>query len=182
MTKFWKMRFVMSWNLFQPFGSFIYKCFYIYIFFFLNVPQIHVHCDALICDTSSNADGACRGQCSTPDLNNFRYPGIKRGISFWGFLNQNKLNIVLIFLFFFFFRTKKHRLNISQMALQWTDPSIKLWVRTLNKCFLIQSSFLSCELKHVNVQLQIVVSNFVFVQDTFYIEKSHSTPHCFKFM
>ncbi|XP_024912763.1 uncharacterized protein LOC103380918 isoform X1 [Cynoglossus semilaevis] len=40
--------------------------------------EIHVHCDALICDTSSNADGACRGQCSTPDLNNFRYPGIKR--------------------------------------------------------------------------------------------------------
>lgn len=78
-----------------------------FIYIFWNVPQIHVHCDALICDTSSNADSACRGQCSTPDLNNFRYPGIKRGISFWVFfLNQNKLNIVLIF-FIFYFQNKE---------------------------------------------------------------------------
>nr|SOX60636.1 zona pellucida protein X [Solea senegalensis] len=31
--------------------------------------EIYVHCDALICDTSNRADGACRGQCAHPGMN-----------------------------------------------------------------------------------------------------------------
>ncbi|XP_058469804.1 zona pellucida protein AX 1 isoform X2 [Solea solea] len=31
--------------------------------------EIYVHCDALICDTSNQADGACRGQCAHPGMN-----------------------------------------------------------------------------------------------------------------
>lgn len=45
-------------------------------------PQIYVHCDALICDTNSQADGACSGQCvNPPDVNNskFQGKGVKRG-------------------------------------------------------------------------------------------------------
>ncbi|XP_063758791.1 LOW QUALITY PROTEIN: uncharacterized protein LOC134877272 [Eleginops maclovinus] len=41
--------------------------------------QIYVHCDAVICDTSSQADGACRGQCVHPTgPSNSRQPGLKR--------------------------------------------------------------------------------------------------------
>ncbi|XP_074471789.1 uncharacterized protein LOC141756156 [Sebastes fasciatus] len=40
--------------------------------------EIYVHCDAVICDTNSQADGSCRGQCVQPaDLSNSIHQGIK---------------------------------------------------------------------------------------------------------
>ncbi|XP_040920443.1 uncharacterized protein LOC121199643 isoform X2 [Toxotes jaculatrix] len=39
--------------------------------------EIYVHCDAVICDTNSRADGACKGQCVHPTgMSNSRYQGI----------------------------------------------------------------------------------------------------------
>ncbi|GAA6228834.1 uncharacterized protein LOC108895977 [Lates japonicus] len=40
--------------------------------------KIYVHCDAVICDTNSQADGACRGQCvHRTGMSNSRHQGIK---------------------------------------------------------------------------------------------------------
>ncbi|XP_044185572.1 uncharacterized protein LOC122965511 [Thunnus albacares] len=40
--------------------------------------EIYVHCDAVICDTNSQADGACSGQCVHPTtLSNSRFQGVK---------------------------------------------------------------------------------------------------------
>ncbi|XP_022621514.1 uncharacterized protein LOC111236890 [Seriola dumerili] len=40
--------------------------------------EIYVHCDAVICDTNSQADGACRGQCAHhTGMSNSRQQGIK---------------------------------------------------------------------------------------------------------
>ncbi|XP_042359781.1 zona pellucida protein AX 1 [Plectropomus leopardus] len=40
--------------------------------------EIYVHCDAVICDTNSQADGSCRGQCVQPaGFGNSRHQGIK---------------------------------------------------------------------------------------------------------
>ncbi|XP_071324031.1 zona pellucida protein AX 1 [Trachinotus anak] len=40
--------------------------------------EIYVHCDAVICDTNSQADGACRGQCvHRTGMSNSRHQGIK---------------------------------------------------------------------------------------------------------
>ncbi|XP_034088382.1 zona pellucida sperm-binding protein 2-like [Gymnodraco acuticeps] len=42
--------------------------------------QIYVHCDAVICDTSSQADGSCRGQCVHPPGQSYSRPaGVKKG-------------------------------------------------------------------------------------------------------
>ncbi|XP_070705199.1 zona pellucida protein AX 1 [Pempheris klunzingeri] len=42
--------------------------------------EIYIHCDAVICDTNSQADGACRGQCVHPaGMSNSRQ-GIKGGL------------------------------------------------------------------------------------------------------
>ncbi|XP_054474087.1 zona pellucida protein AX 1 [Anoplopoma fimbria] len=41
--------------------------------------EIYVHCDAVICDTNSQADGSCRGQCVQPTRQfNSRQQGVKR--------------------------------------------------------------------------------------------------------
>ncbi|KAJ4928998.1 hypothetical protein JOQ06_004619 [Pogonophryne albipinna] len=41
--------------------------------------QIYVHCDAVICDTSSQADGSCRGQCVHPPGQSYSRPaGVKK--------------------------------------------------------------------------------------------------------
>ncbi|KAF1376732.1 hypothetical protein PFLUV_G00214520 [Perca fluviatilis] len=41
--------------------------------------EIYVHCDAVICDTNSQADGSCRGQCVHPTgLGNAKHQGRKR--------------------------------------------------------------------------------------------------------
>ncbi|XP_033999016.1 uncharacterized protein LOC117492739 [Trematomus bernacchii] len=41
--------------------------------------QIYVHCDAVICDTTSQADGSCRGQCVHPPGQSYSRPaGVKR--------------------------------------------------------------------------------------------------------
>uniref|UniRef100_UPI0037E90789 uncharacterized protein n=1 Tax=Semicossyphus pulcher TaxID=241346 RepID=UPI0037E90789 len=42
--------------------------------------EIYVHCDAVICDTNSRADGYCRGQCSQTSTSNSRHQGIKGGV------------------------------------------------------------------------------------------------------
>ena len=40
--------------------------------------QIYVHCDAVICDMSNQADGVCRGQCVHPTgMSNSRHQRIK---------------------------------------------------------------------------------------------------------
>ncbi|XP_030262177.1 zona pellucida sperm-binding protein 2-like [Sparus aurata] len=40
--------------------------------------EIYVHCDAVICDTNNQADGACRGQCVNPTgMSNSRHQRIK---------------------------------------------------------------------------------------------------------
>ncbi|XP_010739022.3 uncharacterized protein LOC104926782 [Larimichthys crocea] len=40
--------------------------------------EIYVHCDAMICDTNSRADGICRGQCvASKGMSNSRHQGIK---------------------------------------------------------------------------------------------------------
>ncbi|KAK5925921.1 hypothetical protein CgunFtcFv8_021535 [Champsocephalus gunnari] len=41
--------------------------------------QIYVHCDAVICDASSQADGSCRGQCVHPPGQSYSRPaGVKK--------------------------------------------------------------------------------------------------------
>nr|XP_061843343.1 zona pellucida sperm-binding protein 2-like [Nerophis lumbriciformis] len=40
--------------------------------------EIYVHCDAVICDTNSQADGTCRGQCKHPNPRNPAFQGLKR--------------------------------------------------------------------------------------------------------
>ncbi|KAK5930030.1 hypothetical protein CesoFtcFv8_000283 [Champsocephalus esox] len=41
--------------------------------------KIYVHCDAVICDTSSQADGSCRGQCVHPPGQSYSRPaGVKK--------------------------------------------------------------------------------------------------------
>ncbi|XP_010781751.1 zona pellucida sperm-binding protein 2-like, partial [Notothenia coriiceps] len=41
--------------------------------------KIYVHCDAVICDASSQADGSCRGQCVHPPGQSYSRPaGVKR--------------------------------------------------------------------------------------------------------
>lgn len=43
--------------------------------------QIYVHCDAVICDTNSQADGSCRGQCvqpAGPSTSRHQVIGVKR--------------------------------------------------------------------------------------------------------
>ncbi|XP_041661284.1 zona pellucida protein AX 1 [Cheilinus undulatus] len=43
--------------------------------------EIYVHCDAVICDTNSRADGSCRGQCvQTASTSDSRHQGIKGGV------------------------------------------------------------------------------------------------------
>ncbi|KAK5903185.1 hypothetical protein CgunFtcFv8_006988 [Champsocephalus gunnari] len=38
--------------------------------------QIYIHCDAVICDTSSQADGSCRGQCVHPPGQSYSRPAV----------------------------------------------------------------------------------------------------------
>ncbi|XP_039981513.1 uncharacterized protein LOC120789089 [Xiphias gladius] len=55
--------------------------------------EIYVHCDAVICDTNSQADGTCRGQCVHPtDLSNSRHQGVKREQRSTDSRNQRKIS------------------------------------------------------------------------------------------
>lgn len=86
----------------------------------LLCPQIYVHCDAVICDTTSKADGICRGQCVHPtDMTSYRHPGIKgKCLTIKGYNNCMQADNRLTFLH----SATQYKPCPPKADIIWTDP------------------------------------------------------------